>query len=112
RICEQGARDGDALLLSAGELIRKVAGSRLQSQLEQQVARLFQGRASPHSSDPSRHRDVLGSSELGKKMMELKNKTDVSISKLCQIVVGHRRDFESFDSNRPRVGTIESAQQV
>src|SRR5438270_6250677 len=99
RIREQGAGDGHALLLSARQLVRKVSTSRFQSELGQQLSRLLQRRPFAESSDPSGHGNIFRRRELRKKMMKLKNESDVAISKSSQVVIGDSGHVGSRNAN-------------
>src|SRR5438067_1860310 len=83
-----------------------------QAKLCQQCSRLVQRFIFGRSSDPARHRHVLRRGELGQQMMKLKDEADVVIAESRELVIRHRRELGVAYADAPRVGTIESAEEM
>ncbi len=112
RLHDQGARQGDALLLAPGELARAVLEPVAESDLLEELLRLLlQGRAA-HASDEAGHHDVLEGGELGEQVMELEDEADALVAECRELTARELGDVAALAGDRTRCGQVEGAEQV
>ena len=109
---DQGACDGHALALAAGELGRAVQQTRLQSDTTQHVSRDLARLRRRHAPNPQRHGNVVLRAELGQQMVELVNKTQVLVAQapLCRSVL--LRQVLPLQADRATGRCVEPTEQM
>src|SRR6266851_6997229 len=112
RVRDDGARDGDALFLSAGKLPRIVIHA---------VGEIDDGESGFHVlaalrlgklGQEQRKLDVLKRREHGDEVVHLENKTDVAGAPLRQLAARHVRNFVTVDGDAARGGHVETTQEI
>ena len=108
----QGAGDGHALLLAAGEFVGFVVFFALQTQIVQQFfgafGTLFVRRAHIHGGQG----DVVAGSQRAQEVVTLEDKAEAFAPQPRQFVGIHFRGFDAVDLIRTRCGGVEAAQDV
>ena len=107
------ARDGDALLLAAGELRRAVAEPLAEPELFEQRSRpRLRLAAERLPADHGRHRDVLQRRELRQQVVELEDEADLLVAELREPVVRLREHVAAAVFYASGGGPVERAEQV
>src|SRR5438477_8874503 len=112
RIGDDRARDGDALLLAAGELAGSVVGAirevdQLEREIDASLALRFRER-----SEEERQLDVLRRRQHRHQVVELEDEPDVAGPPGGPSALPHATDVLAGDAHRPRGGLIDSRDQV
>ncbi len=108
----QRARHRGALPLAAGELVRLVIETLLESDARQQRARARRGRHRAFSSHQQRHRHVLQRRELGQQVVKLVDEADAAIAQCAAVALRQRVNVLPRHQYLARVGTIEAAENL
>ncbi len=111
RVVHEGAREGDALLLAAGQLVRHPAGRVLQAEpLDERPAALQ--RAGRRVGQPRGECDVLLARQLGHEVEELEDEADPPRAQTRQVAFGAPVDALARELDRPGLRAVQTAQQV
>jgi hypothetical protein len=108
----EGAGDGDALLLAAGELARalfRVAGEADDVEHEGDA---FLALAGVHPGDAEGDADVLGGGQDGDQAEGLEDERDAGAAQLHPLGLGHGGDVLAGDVDGAAVGPVEAADDV
>ena len=115
RIVDQGAGNGDPLLLTAGELkgpvVEAIGQADIGGDLNAAVAvRCVDGRIA--AAVVQRDFDILQHRVLGDQVVRLENETDHLVAGLRQVIVGHRGDIAAAQDVIAVGRPVERAQQI
>lgn len=111
-LVHEGPGNGDSLLLSSRERAGTMIGPISQPQQIEQLASARGDVAHRPMLNESRHRYVFEGRELGKQVMELKNKPDGAVAKGRKLIVALFEEVVSREPDGPGSGTVEGAEQV
>ena len=109
RMRHEGARNGDALLFAAGQLLRVVRHSRRQPHLRERRRRRL-ARVAP-AAEFQRQHDVLDRRERGNKMKRLKHKPDMLAANGRAAVFVEFGEIDARDQHAAGARRIESREQ-
>ena len=104
RFHDQRPGYGDPLLLPAGELAGFVADAMSEADTFQQCLRPLFGLAARNPVNEGRHHGVFQSAELRQQVVQLKNKTDLPVAKIRQLVGTPGEDIDIVVRTSPEVG--------
>src|SRR5579884_329837 len=108
----QRARDGDPLLLAAGELSRPMVKAVRQPDRFEHLPRGRLDLIPLGPLDQSRHHDIFKRGEFREEMMELENIADGSIPKFGQLSIGTGEEVVSFKEDLAGSRPIERAEEM
>ena len=112
RLEGQGAGDGDALALAAGELVGQVVEAVVEAdELEQAAGARFDFLAR-EAFEVEREGHVLDAGERGEEVEELEDEADFVAAEAGEVVIGERGDGLAVDADFAGGGAVEAADQV
>ncbi len=109
RLIDQRARDGDALLLAAGELRGLVVNAVLEAERNEQALRLRACAAPMRAGDHRRQGHVVERIELGQEMMKLVDETDLRAAQLGAFAVSKLPGGDAGDEHLPIAWPLKQA---
>src|SRR5439155_17976701 len=101
RLVRQCARDRNALLLAAGELRRKVARTRRETDLLQQIRGAGATLRVVQAQGHHRELDVLGRRQRRDQIEALEDESDVATADLRQVALAELRQLAAVERQRP-----------
>ena len=110
RIVDEGARDGDALALAAGEFVGFVAHALAEADVFERAARLVHAAALAEARVDERQLDVVQRVGARQEIECLENETDLAVADVGELVVDHGGDVlavELVAAGRRRIETAE-----
>src|SRR5690606_26410380 len=110
RVVGQRARDGDALLLAAGELRGIVVGALRQAHLLEQRAGSRRGLAD--AGDLHGYEHVLERRQRRQQMEELEDEADTRAAQAREAVLVERGDVDALDEYAPGARGIEAGDEA
>jgi hypothetical protein len=112
RAADQGAGDGDALDLAAGQLARIVVGPVAEPDLVEGLAGPVHPLAAPHAPVQQGRGDVLQRAGPAEQVEPLEHEPDGRVAQLGAAVVGQLRGVAPGQLVAARVGPVQQAEQV
>src|SRR5258706_73795 len=112
RVSDDGARDGDALRLSAGELARIMVHAFRQADDAKRGFDVLAAFGFGELGEQQRQLDVLECGEHGNEVVHLEDETDVARAPLRELIGGHVRDFVARHGDASVRGDVEAAEQI
>ena len=109
---DEGARNGDPLLFTAGKLRGTMFYSFFQPDPAEQLFGFADRFTVGTARDPGRHGDVFQSVKFGQKVIGLENETDLTITDLSQFAVGKLICAFAVEDDIALIGCIQSGQQI
>ena len=109
---DEGAGNGDALLLTAGEFRGLVRGAAAEAYEVEEVVGLPAGLAGAGSADESRDHHVLQGGKLRQQVMGLEHKADATVTESGKGVSPEGKDVGSVDGEGAGIGGEERAQDL
>ncbi len=106
------ARDGDALLLAAGQFRRTMALALGEAKIAQELARPGGGLRARKPGDHLRQNEVFQRRELWQQVMELIDEADFGAPERRALVVVHRRGRGAADRHLAGVGPLQQPRQM
>ena len=106
-LIHQRSRHGHPLFLATRELRRLVCGAVAKAHKGEQLLCALFALVAVFAPDESGNHDVFQSRELGQKLMELENETDVLVAEIAQFACRERPGIDAVDDHRPAVGLVE-----
>src|SRR5262249_34363391 len=111
RAVEEGARDGDALLLPAGELGRPPVGVVFEAHAGEGLAGALLAEAAD-GGEGGRHRDVLDAREVIEEVEGLEHEPDALVARAGGLGVVEAEEIGAGDVALAGVGPVEPADDV
>src|SRR6516165_947100 len=112
RVPGDGARDGDALLLPAGELRGHVPGARGEPDQLERAADALAPVGAAQAAVAQRHLHVVIDVEVGDEVEALEDETDALIAQLRTLVVGERPHVPALEQVAAGVKLLEQPRYV
>src|SRR5215207_5576928 len=109
---DEGARDGHALLLAAGEFAGRVSQPRAEPDLLHHLARAGERLAPAHARHEQGQRGVLLRREVREQVVELEDEPDLPPAPAHELRSGGARHVEPADPHGPFVRRFEPADDV
>src|SRR5438093_1450311 len=109
---DDGAGDGDALLLPARKLGGPSIGALSKAELLQEGERALSGPPTLLAADQERHHGVFGGAELRQKVVELKHESQIAVAVTRPLQRRGRRDVAAPEQDGAFVRTVDGAHQV
>src|SRR2546423_14485598 len=99
RAVDDGAPDGDALHLAAGELVRVVRGARAEADVVEDLARALGRLGAPHAGEREREGDVLDHVQRRDQVEELEDEADRRAAQHRQRALVERRGLDVVEAD-------------
>src|SRR5712691_8699603 len=112
RVRDNGASNGDALLLPAGKLARIVMHAIGQIDDAERGFHVLAALRFRELGEQQWKLDVLIGGEHGNQVVHLKYETDVASAPLRKLARGHVRDFVAVNSDAASRGHVEAAEKI
>ena len=111
-LADQGAGDGDSLLLTAGQFGGPVPVAAVEADFRQHLVGLAPRRLRLGSAEQERQLDVLGGRELSDEVEALEDEAHAAGPMVGATGVGHRRNVLAVDDDAALVDVVEPRQAV
>src|SRR5688572_16551424 len=111
-IGHQRAGDGDALLLAARQLGRRVVGPRHEADPVERLERRLAPRGLAFAAIDQRQLDVLHRAGPREQVETLEHEAEILAPQQRALVAGERLDFGAEETKHPRSGHVEAAEDV
>src|ERR1700726_3967059 len=111
-VSDDSARNGHALLLSAGELARIVVHAFREADDAERGFDVLTALGLGELGEQQRQLNVLKRGEYGNEVVHLKDEADVARPPLRELISRHVRDFVARYGNTAVRGDIEAAEQI
>ncbi len=109
---DEGAGEGDALLLPAAEFARAMAGAGFEADFAEPAASGVEGGGAAFAAGEQGHGDVFEGGEFGQEVVELPDVADLAVAVLGCGARGERSNVGSGDPDVAAGGVIERGEQV
>jgi hypothetical protein len=112
RIVDESARDGDALLLTAGKFSGPMIHPFAETHALEQLAAAFSRFFCRHTRHAGGQGNIFQRVEFGKQVVGLEHETNLDVPQVCQGRVGQFGNIFASENDFAAVRAIQSAKQV
>lgn len=109
---DESARNGNTLLLSAGEFSGLMGEAVAETDFSENRSGPVGGLGSGGAGDESGHHDIFKGREFGQKLVELENESDGAIAERIESAAAQSEDIAPLEQHPPAGGTVQAAEDV